>query len=254
MIKHILVFIILMVFVSCNIKDKKNQNQLTIFCASSLTDVITELIDEFEEGNNVKVKLNVASSGTLARQIEFGASADIFISANKRWVDYLESSNLIKENTIAKCAGNSLVAIAPVDLKVDTFLFDGNNSFPASFDGYLSIGDPGYVPAGAYAKQALVNMGYYDVLNLRLLPAKDVRAALMVVEMGEAERGIVYRTDAIKSTKVDIIGYIPSSMHKPILYYSVILKNHKPGLTTDFYTFIQSKRAKQVWEKYGFAL
>ncbi|NQU87986.1 MAG: molybdate ABC transporter substrate-binding protein [Mariniphaga sp.] len=250
--KTILLIITTILIISCN--EKKNKPQLIVFCAASLTDVMLDIESKFEKSNDINIKLNIASSGTLARQIEHGAPADIFISANKKWMDHTENLGLIEVNTISRIAGNSLVIIVPLSSLVESIPFKPGASFPDSFQGRLSIGDPEYVPAGTYAREALQNAGFYNNLKNRIIPAKDVRSALMVVELGEVEVGIVYKTDAQKSKKVKIVGEIPDTFHLPIGYYSAVIKEHKTELTMNFYTFIISDQAKLIWKKYGFIL
>ena len=234
-------------------QNKNHQKaKLQFIVQHSLTDVVGELSGQFEEDNQVEVKLNLASSGTLARQIEQGAPADIYLSANKSWMDYLYTIDLIEENSIKQCAGNSLVVITPLGSPIDTLSGIELKALPEVFNGRLSMGDPEYVPAGAYAREALQNLGCFGQLENRLLPAKDVRSALMVVELGEAEAGIVYKTDALNSKKVKIVGLIPDSLYQPVNYYIAMVKGRESQLTTNFYTFILSKEAFPTWEKYGF--
>jgi len=234
----ILLFTISILFSCHSPRDKKQQ--VTVFCAASLTDVFTDLKNDFEKENQVDIKLNLASSGTLARQIEQGAPADIFLSANKKWMDYTEESGLTEKETIKEIAANSLVIVVPKNSVKDTIPFVSPD-FSQSFNGLLSIGDPAYVPAGTYAREAMENAGIFNSVKDRLLPAKDVRSALMVVEMGETEAGIVYKTDALKSEKVKIAGEIPENLHQAIKYTGAILKGHKSDLTAKFYTFITSE-------------
>jgi molybdate transport system substrate-binding protein len=239
-------------FSSCYNQAKDENKSITIFCAASLTDVISEIVSDFEEKEQIEVKLNLASSGTLARQIEHGATPGIFISANKNWVDYLNQLNLTIPETEKSIASNSMVLIAPLESKLDSFAFFLGINLPEIFEGRISIGDPQYVPAGAYTLQILNSLRCRDSLESRFLPAKDVRSALMVVELGEAEAGIVYKTDALRSTKIKIITEFPDSLHKPINYYMVMIKNQKNETSTNLYNYIVSQEMAIVWEKYGF--
>jgi molybdate transport system substrate-binding protein len=248
----IYIIIIVFLFSGCAHKQKPNDNGLVLFCAASLTDVISEITSEFEKENNVQVKLNPASSGTLARQIEHGANPAIFISANKKWLDYLNKLELTIPETEKKIAGNSMVLIAPVKSTLDTFTFSPDMILPELFEGRLSIGDPRHVPAGGYAVQLLKELGCDEELEPRFLPAKDVRSALMVVELGEVEAGIVYKTDAMKSQKVKIITEFPDSLYGPVYYYMSLIKGNKTELSDNLYNFIGSEKALSIWEKYGF--
>jgi molybdate transport system substrate-binding protein len=238
-------------FFACK-KQNRSPDDLIIFCASSLTDVISEIASEFEKENHVRVKLNFASSGTLARQIEHGAKPAIFISANKKWLDYLNGLNLTVPESEKYIAGNSLVLIAPAQSFLKPFHFTSEINLTDMFDGRLSIGDPQHVPAGIYAVQTLVSLGLKQELEPRFLPAKDVRSALMVVELGEVQAGIVYKTDALKSGKVKIITEFPDSLHSPVNYLMTMVKGQKNINSVNLYNYIVSEKSVSIWKKYGF--
>jgi len=253
-LKRTIHYIIVLLFIfGCNSKQKPEQSKVLVFCAASLTNVISELADSFQVKYNVAVQLNFASSGTLVRQIENGALPSLYISANKKWISYLTE----KDKTILKyekqLARNSLVIVVPVESKTDSLPFGTGKRFPESFEGRLSIGDPKHVPAGEYVMQAIKSAGYAIKLKDRLLPAKDVRSALMVVELGEAEAGIVYKTDAAMSKKVKIAAEIPSALHAPIGYFISVLKNFDEN-TLHFYDYLNSETAKQIWIKNKFII
>ncbi len=218
-----------------------------VFCAASLTNVITELKDSFMLHNTATVKLNLASSGTLARQIEQGNVADIFISANEEWASYVDSLNLF--NPPKPLYKNKLVIIAPKLSKLDTIIF--NKPIAQLFKGYLSMGDPAHVPAGMYAYQALSALGWYQAVENRILPAKDVRSALMVVEMGECELGIVYYSDAIQSSKVKILGTFPEGSYQPAILYALLTKNATKA-SREFYNLLSDETMQTIWIKNGF--
>lgn len=238
---------------SCNSgRIKKKIKPIRVFCASSLNDVITDLTMAFSLTNDVEFLINSASSGTLARQIEHGANADVFISANKQWVEYLNDKKLTISYSNIKLAGNSLVIIVPVNSSIDTIDLNKGVFFPDIFKGRISIGDPEFVPAGKYTKQALGKMSYYESLKNRLLPAKDVRSALKVVEMSEAEAGIVFFTDALKSNKVRSVSKIPNDYHQPIEYWAIRINNSDNIMSSDFCDFLLSDIAKVIWTKHGF--
>lgn len=247
------IIILVLLFSACSQKKDGNENEITVFCAASLTDVISEITSEYEKENAVEVKLNFASSGTLARQIEHGANPSIYISANKKWIDYLRNKKLTVAETEKEIAGNSLVLVAPAGSNLSPFDFSPDISLPKLFDGKLSIGDPNHVPAGSYAMQLLQNLSWKERLEPLFLPAKDVRSALMVVELGEVEAGIVYKTDALKSKKVKIITEFPDSLYGPIYYYITIIRGQKNENSLSLYNYIMSEEAEYIWEKYGFA-
>jgi molybdate transport system substrate-binding protein len=230
---------------------KKSGSTVMVFAAASLTDVLSELVDSFEVTRPVKVQTNMASSGTLARQIEQGGMPDVFISASKRWMAYIDSLGYVQKGAVAEVAKNDLVLIVPATSSAQPVTVDSTFSFtPLLGPGRLSIGDPAHVPAGKYAKEALDYFGWFATLTPRLLPAKDVRSALMVVEMGEAPAGIVYQTDALKSKKVTVIGTFPERSHKPIVYMAGVCRKSEGGEA--FFRYIFSDAAKLVWNRYGF--
>lgn len=248
------ILFIVLFFFGCSQKKKSEKSELVIFCAASLADVVSEIASGFKEEYRIQVKINLASSGTLARQIEHGASPAIFISANKKWVDYLNNLKLTVPETGKKVAGNSLVLIAPKESSIDSLAFSPEINLPEIFEGRLSIGDPQHVPAGQYAVQVLENLGCNEKLKSRFLPAKDARSALMVVELGEVEAGIVYKTDALKSGNVKIVTEFPDSLHAPLYYYMSVISSQNNENSKKLYNYIVSEKAKYIWEKYGFIL
>lgn len=228
-----------------------DRGEIMVFAAASLTDVVKDIADAFQKENGVKVKINPASSGTLARQITQGMLPDIYISASKKWMRFVDSLGYMKKGTIKEVAGNALVLIAPSDASVKPVVIDHSFDITVMLgDGRLSTGDPAHVPAGKYAKEALLHFGWEKVLEKRLLPAKDVRSALMVVEMGEVPLGIVYRTDALKSRKVTVVGTFPPEAHKPIAYMAGACSgNEMAGL---FMQFLVADASVEIWRKFGF--
>ncbi len=249
-----LVFLVsvLLFLSSCQTSSSVDNQSVSVFCAASLRDVVSDITSDFETKTETRVKLNLASSGTLARQIENGARADIFISANKNWLDYLIQKESVEEGTAKRIAGNALVLVAPLNSKLEAFSFSDEMNLPQLFEGRLSIGDPAHVPAGAYALEILDNLGCKKELESRFLPAKDVRSALMVVELGEVEAGIVYKTDALKSEKIKILTVFPDSLHQSVDYYIALIKGNKNEHSLQLYNYLVSENALPVWEKYGF--
>jgi len=230
-------------------QEKKSTTDVIVFAAASTTDLVQDLADMFREKTGIPVLISPASSGILAKQLEEGAPADIFISASKKWMDYTVDQGLVAES--GAIAGNRMVLIAPSDSSDQAVDITGDLDFPASFDGRLSVGDPEHVPAGVYAQESLAYFHWYEALKSRLLPAANVRAALAVVELGECDRGIVYRTDALKSDKVKVIGTFPAESHTAVSYYSGLLNQAGEGGRA-FYAFLTGAEAVPVFEKYGF--
>ncbi len=219
--------------------------ELTVFAAASTTDVMKELAALYRHGGGDTVRFNFAASGALARQIDAGAPADLFLSANVDWMDYLQARNLLMPDSRMDVAFNSLVLAAPAD---SGMTFEG---FPANLSGRLAVGDFKSVPAGTYAEAALTSMGWLDKLQGRLIKGTNVRTVLMYVERGEVDAGIVYRTDAMQSGKVRILGTFPADSHPPIVYPAACM-NTGHAEARAFLDFLHSTDAEAVWKKYGF--
>jgi molybdate transport system substrate-binding protein len=215
--------------------------QITVFAASSTTEALQELGRSYTIIYGEKIQFNFASSGTLARQIEAGAPADIFISANERWMDYLATRSLIQQPTRFEFARNSLVLIAPLGSSME---FDGN------VDGRLAVGELKSVPSGIYAKEALAYMGWFDALKPKLIQGSNVRTVLMYVERGEVAGGIVYATDALASDKIVLVGTFPEISHTPIIYSAAACSKNKS--TEHFLNFLKSPEVKAILKQYGF--
>lgn len=247
-----LCILIAIFFMLTSCSKSKNTSNITIFAAASTTDLITDIAHIFEEDTGSKVKINTASSGTLARQLEQGAKADIYISASAKWMEYTDTLGLVEiKQPFLK---NRLVLISHKDSEIEPFEMDKNSNLPSLFTSRLSMGDPAHVPAGQYAFEALNSLGWYDDLKDRLLPAADVRAALSVVEFDEADFGIVYETDALKSNKVKIISFFPEDSYSPVLYFCALLKT-KDTRGRAFYTYLtSSSQVEELYTKYGFNL
>lgn len=216
--------------------------ELTVFAAASTTDVMKELAARFKESGSEEIQFNVASSGALARQIDAGAPADIFISANRKWMDWLEEKNMIAKVSRFNMASNRLVMIAP---KGSHLSFDGN------IPGRLAAGDFKSVPAGMYAREALDHLGWLDALKSKLVMGSNVRTVLMYVERGEVAAGIVYTTDALASTKIEIVGTFPADAHSPIVYPAAACSEKKEALR--FLEFLKTDDAKTVLQNFGFS-
>lgn len=213
---------------------------------------MNEIAKAFEAETGVLIRFNFASSGTLARQIEHGAEPSLFISANKKWSDYVSEQDLTEKGWENCVARNALVVVAPKDSELALFTFA--DELLSKLNGKLAIGDPRHVPAGEYAMQALEKGQLVKGVETNLLPTKDVRSALMVVELGEAKLGMIYKTDALKSKKVKIVSNIPEDFHEEIGYYVSILREKNKGNALMFYNFIKSEPAKTIWTKHGFLI
>jgi molybdate transport system substrate-binding protein len=226
---------------------------IKVSAAASLADVLTELSRSYEKTHKgVAIKTSFAGSSTLAKQIENGAPADIFISADKDWADYLEKRSLLNKTTRADLLVNELVVIAPYD-RVIPITIARDFDLLASFSGKLCTGEPAYVPVGKYAKQALTYYGWWSAIQPRLVGTEDVRTALAFVERGECALGIVYKTDALMSKKVTVVARFPAESHLPIVYPGGLTKNATAEAQA-FWQFLQSAAAAEVFVRYGFTL
>lgn len=224
-----------------------------VLAAASTTDAMNEVIAAYAKAGGAAVLPSYASSSTLAKQIEQGAPADLFVSANPKWMDYLEKAGLLKEGSRLDLLGNALVMIAPTASTVAPTLDKGFPLADLLGDGRLSVGDPDHVPAGMYAKTALTNLGVWDIAEPKLARASDVRGALALVERGEAPLGIVYSTDAAISEGVRVAATFPESSHDPITYPVALTKDAGSDAEA-FFAFLKGDEAKAIFERYGFVV
>jgi molybdate transport system substrate-binding protein len=228
--------------------------EVTVFAAASVTNALTELGKLFEQKENVGVLYSFASSSTLAKQIENGAPANVFISADLEWMDYLEKLKLIVPASRFDLLGNRLVLITPTDSSISVTPKAGFDLVALLKGGLLATGDPDHVPAGKYAKTVLQKLEVWDTVSNKIARADSVRAALVLVERGEAPLGIVYATDAAISPKVRVAGIFPENLHPPITYPAALIEGKATHASARFLNFLRSQEAKAVFEKYGFAV
>lgn len=229
-------------------------DQITVFAAASVTNAMEEVGVAWRNKTGETVRFSFASSSTLARQIEAGAPAQIFISANEKWMDYLAERGFIEKETRVSPIGNQLVMIAPASGGANRFEVDSSLDLAALLgtDGRLAVGDPAHVPAGIYAKRALRSLGLWSDAEPRLAIADNVRAALALVERGEAPLGIVYATDAAISKGVKVVGRFPAGSHPPISYPFAIVKGQDAEPVRAFFAFVTGDDGLSVFERYGF--
>ena len=224
---------------------------LTVFAAASLTDALSEIGSAHEKATGDKVRFNFAASSTLARQIEAGAPADVFLSADAAQMDTLAAKGLIDKTTRRDLLGNTLVVVTALDGPAITKLEDLRG--PAV--RRLSLGDPRAVPAGVYAKQHLERTGLWLALARKVAPAANVRAALAVVESGNAEAGIVYKTDAMASNKVKVALEIPADEGPAIIYpVAIVAGRRHTDAARGFLERLAGEDVAEVFRKHGFTL
>ncbi|MFH1057052.1 MAG: molybdate ABC transporter substrate-binding protein [Pseudomonadota bacterium] len=226
---------------------------VTIFAAASTTNAVSDAAKLYEEQGLGKVSCVFASSSTLAKQITQAAPAQVFLSADLKWMDFLEEQRLVEPGTRINLLGNRLALIAPAANTVQAKVGPGMDLAGLLGEGRLAVGDPGHVPAGIYAKQALTKLGLWDSVAARLAPAANVRAALTLVERGETPLGIVYSTDAAISPKVRLVGLFPADSHPPIVYPLALVAGKATPAARKFSDFLQSAPVKAIFNKYGFA-
>jgi len=225
---------------------------ITIFVAASMTNVVNDISAAFTRNTGIKVTPSYAASSALARQIEQGAPADMFISADIPWMDYLQQHDLINNDTRFNLAGNRLVLIAAKDSAVDNVTIgQGFDLARLAGNRRIATGDVKAVPVGRYAKAALEKLGAWAAAESRFAMAENVRAALVLVARGEAVLGIVYETDAKVEPGVKIVGHFPEDSHPPITYPAALTASAKPE-AAQYLAFLRSTAAKGMFEKYGF--
>ncbi len=226
--------------------------QLTVLAASSLTDALGEAARAYTHATGQRVKLSFAASSALARQIEAGAPADVFLSADTDWMDYLQQHHLLATSTRVNVLGNRLVLIAPAGSSVK---LDVGPHFALAAalggSGHLATGDPDSVPVGRYAKAALTRLHVWDAVQDRIVAAENVRAALAYVARGEAPLGIVYRTDALQDEAVRIVADFPAGSHEPIVYPAAATVTAHAGAAR-FVQYLKSAPAQAIFHRYGF--
>ncbi len=224
-----------------------------VFAAASLTDVLDEIAATFTSRTHVRIDSSYDSSSILARQIAAGAPAEVFVSADTDWMDYLAQRHLLRPGSRRDIVSNRLVLIAPADSSLRLSIAPGFALATAlGVDGRLSVGDPDAVPAGRYAKAALETLGVWDGVKMRLVRAENVRAALAYVARAEAPLGIVYRTDALAERRVRIVGEFPADSHPPIRY-PVALTTRAGPRAAQFEQFVAGPLAAAIFRRYGFS-
>jgi molybdate transport system substrate-binding protein len=228
------------------------EKSITVFAAASMKNALDDVNAAYTKATGVKVVSSYAASSALAKQIEGGAPADVFVSADLKWMDYLIDKKAIKTGTRVNLLSNKLVLIAPKDSRVgNVTIGQGFDLAKLAGDGKIATGDVKAVPVGRYAKAALEKLGSWTAAEPKFAMADNVRAALLLVSRGEAALGIVYETDAKVDPGVKIIGAFPESSHEPITYPVAATANAKPEVA-GYLSFLRTPAVKSTFEKYGF--
>ena len=244
--KYVVVFLISSTCGVCQAEDA----EINIFAAASLQNAVSELADRYAKESSTKIHISVAGTSTLARQIEYGAPAHIFISANKGWVDYLVDKQAINPTSVSVIAKNSLTLVAPIN-SVDTPSLQQPDWDETKL---FSIAMVDAVPAGIYAKEALIYFGHWDHLQSNLIQTDNVRSALHLVELGQVDYGLVYASDAFASKKVNVIEELPGTSHSPIEYHVALVGTNVSSDALQFYDLMKSSVFKSILRKNGFVV
>ncbi|WP_245848164.1 molybdate ABC transporter substrate-binding protein [Actibacterium ureilyticum] len=219
--------------------------QITVFAAASLKESLEQIAASYERQTSDQVRLSMAGSSTLARQIEQGAPADIYLSANPDWMDWLQDRGLIDAATRVDLLRNRLVLIAPTRPRIKGLDFG---------DGRIAMALVDAVPAGIYGKAALETLGEWPALQSRVVQTDNVRAALALVALGEAPRGIVYQTDALAEPRVQVLAEFPADSHPPIIYPAAIVAGRDSPASQRFMAYLLSDQARAIFGAAGFAV
>ena len=234
-------------------QEKSADKCILVFAAASMKNALDEVDAAFARQNGINVVASYDASSALMKQIEQGAPADVYISADRQWMDYGSQQKLIDDSTRVNLLGNKLVLIAGKDSKLgDVTVSPGLDLAKLAGDGRIATGDVRAVPVGLYAKAALAKLGLWDSVAPKLAMVGNVRAALVLVARGEAPLGIVYATDAKVEPAVKIIGVFPDDSHDPIIYPAAATVSAKPA--AEFYlNFLRSAAARSIFESFGFS-
>jgi len=231
-----------------------NAEDVLVFAAASLKNALDDAAGSFQQTGGARVNVSYAASSALAKQIEAGAPADIFISADLDWMNDVQQHGMVQTATRANFLGNVLVLVAPADSNAK---IDIKPDFPLNSllgDGRLAMADPDAVPAGKYGKAALQKLGIWDSVENKVARAEDARAALVFVARKEAPLGIVYQTDAAADRGIKVVGSFPPDTYPPIIYPIALTALSKNPDAVKFLAFLRSADAKPFFEKQGFAV
>jgi molybdate transport system substrate-binding protein len=253
-VRLMIIGVALVIAAPWNVAAHAQGRDLLVFGAASLKNALDDANAQYQRDAGHKIVVSYGASSALAKQIENGAPADIFISADLDWMDYVAEHKLIKPETRFNLLGNKLVLIAPADSSVNLAIAPNFALAQALGNGRLAMADPAAVPAGKYGKAALEALGVWSSVSSKIAPAQDVRATLLLVSRGEAPLGIVYQTDAAADKGVKIVGAFPESSHPPIIYpIAVTMASTNPDAAA-YIGFLKSPSAKPAFEKQGFVV
>ncbi len=255
MFKRLFIVFVLLLATALPLSHAVAQEQtLTVFAAASMKNALDDANAAFTKTTGIKVTASYAASSALAKQMESGAPADVFISADLSWMDYVAGKNLIQTDSRYNLLGNRLVLISGKESKIDNVKIGrGFDIARLAGDGRIAIADVKAVPAGRYAKAALEKLGSWAAAEPKLATAENVRATLAFVARGETQIGIVYETDAKVEPNVKIAGTFPDGSYPPVVYPVAATSNAKPGVSK-YLDFLRGNEAKAIFERYGFSI
>ena len=249
----LLLVLVLSLLAVSGVSQAQNTNRpLLIFGAASVTNALDEIAAIYSKREGIEIKTSYGASSVLAKQLDAGAPADIFISADQEWMDYAAKKSSIRPESRINLLGNTLVLIAAVNNGVVVNLKPGVDLKIALAGQKLAMADPDSVPAGRYGKAALIALGGWDSISLSVAPAENVRTALAYVARGDTPLGIVYGTDAKSESKVRVVAVFPAGTHPPIIYPVALTAQAQPG-AEKFLAFLSSPEAQVVFAKAGFS-
>ena len=229
-------------------------DKIVVFAAASMKNALDNMDAAFTKETGKEVTVSYAASGALAKQLENGAPADIFISADTQWMDYATQKKLIKDGTQVNLFGNALVLVAAKDKAKTVEIKQGMDLAGLLGDGRLAMGEPATVPAGKYGQSALQKLGLWSSVEKKVAGAESVRAALALVSRGEAPYGIVYQTDVASDPGVAVAGTFPEDSHPPIIYPAAITAESKNPEAQAYFDYMKSSKAAPFFEHEGFTV
>jgi molybdate transport system substrate-binding protein len=238
--------------IAVGLPQARAEGTVTVFAAASLKDALDSVNAAWKAESGKEATISYAASSAAAKQIEGGAPADVFISADLDWMKYLSDKNLTKKDTELKLLGNQIVLVAPKDSTATTTIAPNFDLAGLIGEGKLAMADVKAVPAGKYGKAALEKLGVWGSVDSKVAQAENVRAALKLVSTGEAALGIVYATDAVAEPGVKVIGTFPEDSHRPIVYPVAELAASKSADAGGFIKFLQSPKAQELFKAQGF--
>lgn len=233
---------------------RAQSGDVIVFAAASMKNALDAINAQWQKDTGKKAAISYASSSALAKQIESGAPAQVFVSADLDWMDYVAKKDLIKADTRANLLGNRIVLIAPKDKAAKVDIKPGFDLAKVLGEGRLAMGNVDAVPAGKYGKAALEKLGVWDKVANKVAQSENVRAALLLVSRGEAAAGIVYQTDAAADPNVAIIGTFPENTHAPIIYPAALTADAKSPDAAAFLDYMKSAKARPLFEAQGFTV